>query len=329
MIAAQGFRPIELDKPFALIPEKASTLAPQVDAVYFGMLLLCGLTLLIVLTLMTRFIVRYRKGNLAADRSHRWPEPVKERLEWTWIIIPLLIFLAVFSWGGLVYVRLYSVPADGLEIHAIAKQWMWEFQHPGGQREINELHVPANRPVKITLASQDVIHSFYVPAFRLKRDVVPGRYHQAWFEATEPGRYYLFCAEYCGTMHSQMRGQVVVMPPPDYAQWLQQQGSSASLAAEGAALFRSYGCSGCHGSNSSVRAPNLAGIYGRPQPLSDGSTIIVDDAYIRDSILQPRKQVVAGFEPIMPSFAGQIEEGDILKLIAFIKSLQPGQEIRE
>lgn len=329
MISAQGFRAIELDKPFALIPEQASTLASEVDAVFFGMLLLCGLTLLLVLFLMTRFIVRYRKGNTASDRSHRWPESKKVRLEWTWIIIPLLIFLAVFVWGGMVYIRLYSVPAEGLEIHAIAKQWMWEFQHPGGQREINELHVPANQPIKLTLASQDVIHSFYVPAFRLKRDVVPGRYHQAWFEATQTGKYHLFCAEYCGTLHSKMRGQVVVMEPRDYAQWLEQQGSNSSLAAEGKQLFRTYGCSGCHSLNSNIRAPDLSGIYGKPQPLSDGSTVIVDDAYIRDSILQPKKQIVAGFEPIMPSFAGQIEEGDILKLIAFIKSLEPGQEIRE
>ncbi|HEX5515787.1 MAG TPA: cytochrome c oxidase subunit II [Gammaproteobacteria bacterium] len=328
MTAAQSFQPIDPPRPFALFPEATSTLAGQVDAVYFTMLGLCGLVILLVLALMTYFILRYRRGNLRADRTHRWPRWLRHRLEWVWITLPLLIFIAVFVWGGIVYIRIHSMPADALEIHAIGKQWMWKFQHPGGQREINELHVPVGRPIKLTLASQDVIHSFYVPAFRIKRDVVPGRYHQAWFEATAVGRYHLFCAEYCGTMHSQMRGQIVVLPPQEYADWLRRQELGSSLAAEGAALFRSYGCSGCHGANSSVRAPNLAGIYGRPQPLTGGGTVIVDDAYIRDSILLPQKQVVAGFEPIMPSFAGQIGEDDILKLIAFIKSLAAEQEIQ-
>jgi cytochrome c oxidase subunit 2 len=208
-----------------------------------------------------------------------------------------------------------------MQIFIVGKQWMWKAQHPGGQREINELHVPLGQTVRLVLTSQDVIHSFYIPAFRLKHDVVPGQYETFWFKATEPGEFRLQCAEYCGTQHAHMGGKVVVMRPAEYAQWLTNQGSSETLAQQGEALFRKYGCSGCHGANSTVHAPSLAGVYGSLVHLEGGATVVADDRYIRDSILLPRSQIVAGYPPIMPSFAGQIGEDDLLKLVAYIQSL--------
>src|SRR5581483_5283829 len=219
-----------------------------------------------------------------------------------------------------------SAPPDAMEVFVVAKQWMWKLQHPGGQREIDELHVPRGRAVKLVMTSQDVIHSFYVPAFRLKQDVLPGRYTEMWFVATTAGRFHLFCAEYCGTDHAHMGGDVVVMEPAAFDQWLNEHRGAADMATRGEMLFRQYGCSGCHGQNATVHAPNLAGIFGKPVPLSDGTTVIADERYIRDSILLPRKEVAAGYPPIMPSFAGQIEEDDILDLIAYVKSLAPTQE---
>lgn len=318
----------ELEKDFRLFPEAVSTMAGEIDAIYLALLGLNSVIVLIVVAMVVTFAVRYRQGS-NADRTERMPLRRQHWLEWSWVAVIAGIFLAVFAWSGAVYFRLYTVPENALPIHVIGKQWMWKFQHPGGQREINELHVPVNRQIKLTLASQDVVHSFYVPAFRLKRDVVPGSYRELWFEATRPGVYHMFCAEYCGSRHSRMGGRVVVMEPAAYARWLRQQNVSGSLAAQGGDLFRSFGCSGCHSPGSRVRAPSLAGIFGRPQPLESGGTVIADEAYLRDSILRPNRHVVAGFTPIMPSFAGQIDEGDLLKIIEFIKNLDPGQEIRE
>lgn len=323
-----AYTPVGVERHFQLFPEAASTLAHEIDAVFLFMLGLCAATIVLVLALMITFLVRYRKGT-NVDRSRRLPKRKRHRLEWIWIILPTLIFLGVFVWAGLVYVKVYTIPEEALQIHVIAKQWMWKAQHPGGQRELNELHVPARTKVSVILASQDVIHSFYVPAFRLKRDVVPGTYQRLWFEADKVGEYHLFCAEYCGSRHSLMRGRIVVMEPAEYAQWLRRQDVAASLAAEGGELFRSYGCSGCHSVNSRVHAPSLTGIYLKPQPLQGGGTVVADEAYLRDSILLPEKDVVAGFEPIMPSFAGQMPEQDLLKIIEFLKSLTAGQEVRE
>jgi cytochrome c oxidase subunit 2 len=217
-------------------------------------------------------------------------------------------------------------PDNALELFVVAKQWMWKLEHTGGQREIDEMHVPRGTPVKLIMTSEDVIHSFFVPAFRLKQDVLPGRYTQMWFTATEAGRFHLFCAEYCGTDHSRMHGDVVVMEPADFARWLEAHRGASDMAARGEALFRDYGCSGCHSANASVHAPDLAGMYGKPVPLSDGSVVVADERYIRDSILLPAKEVAAGYAPIMPSFAGRIGEGDILDLIAYVRSLARSEE---
>jgi cytochrome c oxidase subunit 2 len=238
------------------------------------------------------------------------------------ILTPLALFLAAFAWGARLYLARVVAPADAVPLYVVAKQWMWTFEHDGGQREIDVLHVARGRPVQLTMTSQDVIHSFFVPALRLKQDVLPGRYPQLWFTPTRTGRYHLFCAEYCGTDHARMgSGELVVMDPADFQRWLDGQHTTLDAAARGEALFREYGCSGCHGASSAVHAPNLAGIYGRPVPLSDGSTAVADEAYLRDSILLPRKQVAAGYEPIMPSFTGQIGENDLFDLIAYIRSL--------
>jgi cytochrome c oxidase subunit 2 len=210
-----------------------------------------------------------------------------------------------------------------MQIFIVGKQWMWKAQHPGGQREINELHVPAGQNVRLVLASQDVIHSFFVPALRIKQDVVPGRYETMWFRAETPGRYHLFCAEYCGTDHAHMGGWVTVMNPRDYGNWLQGQGGQTSLADQGQQLYRRYGCSGCHEPGGTVRAPPLEGVFGSPVPLSDGSVTIADEKYIRDSILDPKAQVAAGYQPVMPTFAGQISEDDLAKLVAYIESIGP------
>jgi cytochrome c oxidase subunit 2 len=219
------------------------------------------------------------------------------------------------------YFGLHRPPANALEIQVVAKQWMWKFQHPGGQREINELHVPVGRPVLLTMASQDVIHSLYIPALRLKQDVVPGRYTTMWFTADSIGTYALRCAQFCGTDHSTMGGHFVALAPSDYVRWLEQSGNDDSLAAQGARLFRSRGCSGCHGPSSTVKAPRLEGLFGREVPLADGSIVSADSQYIRDSILLPHAKVAAGYPDIMPTFQNVLGEEDVLKLVAYIKSL--------
>jgi len=205
----------------------------------------------------------------------------------------------------------------------VGKQWMWKAQHPGGQREINALHVPVGQDIRLVMASQDVIHSFYIPALRIKQDVVPGRYETMWFRADRVGRYHLFCAEYCGTDHAKMGGWVTVMSPRDFSDWLRMQGGQQSLAAQGRQLFHRYGCSGCHDPGGTVRAPNLNGVFGSPVPLSDGSVVIADERYVRDSILDPKGQVAAGYAPVMPTFKGQIGEDDLAKLVAYIESIGP------
>lgn len=307
---------------FRLFPEQASTVAAEVDTLFLSLVGISGFMVLLLAALIIAFSVKYRKGTKAVHVRRlgeaRW-------LEYAWTLIPFCIFLGLFIWANRLYVTLLQPPAGTLEIQAIGKQWMWKFQHPDGQREINELHVPLGQTVKVTLTSQDVIHSFYVPAFRVKHDVVPGRYATAWFNANQVGTYHLFCAEYCGTDHSRMRGQVVVMEPADYASWLNQQQQQPSLAAQGEQLYRAYGCSGCHDPNSTVHAPSLEGIFGRPVPLQGGGTIIADQAYIRDSILLPNKHIVAGYQADMPSFQGQISEEDLLKIIAYIQSLSGEQ----
>ncbi|RPJ81862.1 MAG: cytochrome c oxidase subunit II, partial [Acidobacteria bacterium] len=221
-----------------------------------------------------------------------------------------------------VYFAIASVPAEALDVYVVGKQWMWKFQHPGGQREINELHVPVNRPVRLTMTSEDVIHDLYVPAFRIKADVIPGRYATAWFEATKAGTYHLFCAEYCGTQHSGMKGRVVVMEPQEYQAWLGGATGSGSMAAAGEKLFQDLACHTCHQESGQGRGPVLQGLFGRPVALQNGQVVTADEAYIRESILNPASKVVAGFMPIMPTFQGLVTEEQVLQLIEYVKSLQ-------
>jgi cytochrome c oxidase subunit 2 len=229
--------------------------------------------------------------------------------------------MVIFAWGAFIYFEERTPPQGATEVYVVAKQWMWKLQHEEGQREINELHVPVGRDVKMIMTSQDVIHSFYVPAFRIKQDVLPGRYTTAWFRATKPGVYHLFCAQYCGTMHSGMIGQVVVMEPAQYQTWLSGGGTSGSLAANGENLFQQLGCPTCHRSDSQGRGPALTGLYGKPVELEDGSTIVADENYIRESILSPNAKMVRGYKPIMPVFQGLVGEEQLNALVAYVKSL--------
>jgi cytochrome c oxidase subunit 2 len=290
----------------------------DVDLLFAGLLVASALVLGLLLFLILLFCIRYRAGNDVDRENH---EAKSWHWEIGWTAASLLAFLGLFAWGAAVFLKIYQTPADDLSVFVVAQQWMWKVQHPGGQAEINALHMPINRPVKLVMASQDVIHSFFIPALRLKHDVVPGRYQSIEIEARRPGHYHLFCAEYCGTDHARMLGEVIAMRPADYAAWLTRQAPSSPLAQQGSALFRQLGCSGCHEGPSSVHAPRLEGLYGKPVPLSDGSTVIADDKYLRDSILLPRSQIAAGYQPVMPSFEGRIDEAQLLQLVAYIKSL--------
>jgi cytochrome c oxidase subunit 2 len=304
-------------KPQLHLLSEASSMAPRIDLLFWFMIVLCLVVAFGVFVVAVYFMVKYRRGS-RADRSDRHKQSTG--IESTWTLIPLAIFFGVFVWSAVLYVQLRTPPANAETIYVVAKQWMWKIQHPGGQREINTLHVPLGKPIKLMMTSQDVIHSFSVPAFRVKEDVLPGRYTQLWFTPTELGHFRLFCNQYCGLDHSKMDGEIIVMRPAAYARWLDQHAGPESLAAQGAQLFRSSGCSGCHGANASVHAPDLDGIYGRTVHLSGGGTAIADDRYIRDSILLPDSQVVAGYAPIMPSFQGQLSQSDLLALIAYLKS---------
>ncbi|MHB0777027.1 cytochrome c oxidase subunit II [Halomonas sp. WWR20] len=319
----------EVEKGLHLIPEQATDYAGQVDHLYFALVGASIIIMLLVVGLITFFGIRYRAGNHKADRSNRPSTRTQNRVEIAVLAAMLAAFMVFFGWASSLYLDAYRGPEPAMTIDVVGKQWMWKIQHPDGTREINSLHVPVDEVIELRVTSQDVIHSFFVPAFRLKRDVVPGAEKQAWFKATQTGEYRLFCAEYCGSFHSRMLGKVVVMEQADYQDWLTRQGSGASLAVAGKQLFETHGCSGCHMGKSSVRAPKLAGIYGRSVALDDGRVIMADEAYIRDSILQPDKHIVAGFEPVMPSFAGQITEDEILQIIAYIKSLEPGDWVKE
>lgn len=299
-------------------PFVATAFGVSVDALFYALVIVSGAMVLLVSTLIVVFCVRYRRGR-AADRSTG--RFYGRHLEYVWIGLPLLIFLSFFAWGASVFMELQKIPENSLRIQGVAKQWMWKFYHPGGQREINTLHLPVGRPIVVQLASEDVVHSFFVPHFRIKQDVVPGRYTHVWFQIDKPGLYRLFCAEYCGTEHSQMRGAVRALSATDYSRWLDSRNPAQSLTRAGEQLFRRLGCSGCHAEPSTVHAPDLTGLFGRVVHLSDGRRIEADRAYIRDSILLPEKDIVAGYEAIMPSFAGQLSEEETLKLVSYIRSL--------
>jgi cytochrome c oxidase subunit 2 len=302
-----------------LAPEQASTVAHRVDHVFY---FIVGTTVAIsttVAVLVIYFAVKYRR------RGDEIPQPIHGSLllELLWSVIPLVIALGMFVWSARVYFDMVTPPADASEVYVVGRQWMWKLQHPDGQREINELHVPVGRPIRLIITSEDVIHSFFVPDFRVKQDAVPGRYTSIWFEATKPGRYRIYCAEYCGTDHSKMIGWVVVQDPAEYQQWLSSR-ADLSLAQRGRQRFLQYQCITCHTGGSDAKAPNLEAIYNREVHFADGGTAIADENYLRESILNPRAKVVAGFQPIMPTFQGVIPEEQLLELLAFIKALPPG-----
>ena len=301
-------------------PDQASNFAPSVDSLMtFLILVSVGFSVLITAAIVIFFFKFHRKSK----NEIGVPMHGDLRLETTWIVIPALLALAMFSWGAVVYVDYRHAPQDTLDIYVIGKQWMWKIQQPNGRREINELHVPTGRNIKLVLASEDVIHDFFVPAFRVKMDVVPGHYNTMWFRPTKPGRYHFFCSQYCGTNHAVMGGWVTVMDPSDYAAWLSgSTGEDVNPVVAGEKLFVEKVCATCHLGNGTGRAPSLNGVYDGTVRLADGSTVTADDAYIRESILNPPAKIVAGYQPLMPAFQGQLTEEQILSLTAYIKSLQ-------
>ncbi len=308
-----------MNETFTLSLPGASDIAHRVDALFLFMLILTGAVAIGIASLILAFSVHYRRG-ARVDRS---AAPAGHRvLEYSWTAIPLAIFIGLFVWGAILYTSFYEPAPAAMPVYVVAKQWMWKLEHSNGRREIDELHLPLGRPVRLILASQDVIHSFYVPAFRIKQDLVPGRYTSIGFTPTELGSFRLDCAEYCGTDHARMGGRIVVMQPAEFERWL-SEGAATGMAAHGFELFRTLGCSGCHGANSTVHAPHLEGLFGRVVHLQDGRTRIADEQYVRDSILLPAKDVVAGFAPIMPSFQGQASEEDLMDLIAYVRSIGP------
>jgi cytochrome c oxidase subunit 2 len=300
-----------------LWPERASTIANSVDALYLFLIAVTGFFTILVFILVAFFAIKYRQK---PGRSATQIEG-SLALEATWTLIPFGLFMIMFVWGAAIYMKEAQPPKNAMDVFVVGKQWMWKLQHPEGVREINQLHVPVGRDVRLTMISQDTIHSFYVPDFRIKQDVLPGRYTTTWFHAIKTGRFHLFCAEYCGTLHSGMIGEIVVMDPSDYEAWLAGGGNGeATMASSGQKLFQELGCTSCHRSDTQGRGPDLAGTYGKPVLLDNGSTVIADDNYLRESILNPGSKVVAGFKPIMPTFSGIVNEEQLLALIEYMKS---------
>ena len=306
-----------------LFPQAASTTAARVDALYFFLVGVSVFFSLLIATLLIAFAVRYRRRPGAPTP----PPPAHSlKLELTWSLIPLGIAMIIFVCGASVFFHISRPPDDTLNVLVVGKRWMWKLQHLNGRREINELHVPVGRAVKLTLTSEDVIHSFYVPAFRVKADAVPGRYTTVWFQPTRPGRYHLFCAEYCGTKHSEMGGWVSVLEPALFQAWLAGiEPGQASPASAGEKLFQSLGCVTCHRKDTGARGPALDGLFGRVVRLKSGETATADEAYLRESIVNPGARIVSGFEPLMPTFRGLVSEEGLLALIEYMKSLSPAE----
>ena len=306
---------------FSLFPEQASTVAQRVDALLYFLLAITVFFVALIAGLIVYFMVKYRR------RGEAQPPVVHGSLalEAAWTIIPFGLTMIIFFWGASIYASLRRPPDDALQIDVVGKQWMWKLQHMEGRREIDELHIPVGRPVKLVMTSEDVIHSFYVPAFRTKQDVVPGRYTTMWFEATRPGSYHLFCAEYCGTLHSRMLGRVIAMEPAAFQAWLAGAGPGAAApapATAGEALFEQLGCVTCHRADGKGLGPSLVGLFGSTVRLQDGRTVAADENYLRESILTPQAKITAGYQPVMPTFQGLIHEEDVMQLIAYIKSLK-------
>ena len=305
-----------------LFPPAASTYAGDVDALYFFLIAVSAFFTILIAGLVAFFALKYRR---------RHPDEVgagitgSHSLELLWTIIPLGITMVMFFWGASVYFNMYRPPRGAMEVYITGKQWMWKAQHADGRREINELHIPVGRPVKLIMGSEDVIHSFFIPAFRTKMDVVPGKITNVWFEANQAGRFHLFCAEYCGLNHSGMIGSIVAMEPADFQAWLQGAAAEGSPVQQGEKLFSDLVCITCHTGTASARGPQLNGLFGSTVTLQDGSTVVADENYLRESILNPQAKIVAGFQPLMPTFQGMVTEEQILQLIAYIRSLSGGQ----
>ncbi len=309
-----------MGKVLPLFPEQASTMAPEVDHLLYFLLTVAVFFTVLIFCAIFYFALRYRRRS-----EQELPRVVHTglTLEILWTVIPFGLTMIMFTWGASIFFKESRPPDNAMPIYVVGKQWMWKVQHLEGQREINELHVPVGRPVRLTMTSEDVIHSFFIPAFRIKQDVVPGRYSTLWFNPTKPGQYHLFCAEYCGTRHSGMIGSIYVMEPQEYEAWLSGGAPSGSLSDMGHKIFEQYGCANCHRTDSSGRCPNLTGLFGTTVQLTGGGRVKADEAYIRESILQPMAKIVAGYEPIMPTFQGQLTEEQVLELIEFVKSLAP------
>ena len=314
------------EKSFQLFPEAASSIAASVDALYAYMVIVSAFFSLLIALLVVYFAIKYRRKDDVV------PKPVDEHsiggmlLEIVWSVIPLGLSLIMFVWGASIFFSESRPPADSLEIYVTGKQWMWKIQHNEGAREINQLHVPVNQNIRLTMTSEDVIHDFYVPAFRTKADVLPGKYTTEWFRPTQIGEYHIFCAEYCGTKHSGMIGTVYVQSQQDYNAWLATGSGEGSMAEQGQALFNQLGCGNCHASaiNKELgRCPNLNGVFGTTVELKDGSRVRVDEAYIRESVLYPQSKIVAGYDDIMPTFKGLLTEDGLLKVVEYVKSLGP------
>ena len=320
---------------FPLAPEQASSVAGRIDWIMIVLLVFSVTMTVLVCAAILYFIVRYRAGS-NADRSN----PVRQswKYEVVWATIPAVLVLGIGVWAAYDYFRIAFPPPDADTIYVVGKQWMWKVNHPTGQQEINTLHVPVGRPVQLVMTSQDVIHSFYIPAFRVKKDVLPDRYSRLWFEATEPGVYPLFCAEYCGRDHSHMTGRVVAMRPDNFAEWLNAEAPGdepdfatpgtpeAPMALRGEGLFYELGCIACHTPQAAVRAPRLDGLFGGQTRLDDGQLIIADEDYIRESILYPNAKIVAGYPrpSLMPTYKGQITPSELQELVEWIKSIRHG-----
>lgn len=311
------------DYPLALWPASASQSAVDTDHLIWSFTLLTLLLVAPIFIGITYFALRYRDGR-AANRT--FTEDRDRVLELGWMIIPFVLTLIFFVWGAKAFIGHKNPPDNATRIEAIGRQWMWKFQHPGGEAEINDLHVPEGEPIVINMISQDVIHSLYIPGLRIQMETLPGRYTQLWFKADRPGQYRILCTEFCGTDHSVMGGYMTVMTPSGYAAWLAHAGSSQTMAAAGRKLFSAYGCTGCHDGGGTVRAPSLVGLYGAQVPMAAGGTVAADDTYIRDKILNPDAQPIAGYKQVMPAFKGQLSEAELQQLITYIKSLNATAE---
>jgi len=306
-----------------LFPTQASTLAPEIDNLYFGILAITAFFALVVVILVVFFAIKYRD-----ETGDKVGAPITGSvpLELGWSLIPFIIAIGIFVWASIVFFHIVRAPDQTLEVYSTGKRWMWRFQHADGQREINQLHVPVGRPVRVIFTSEDVLHDLFIPAFRVKADAVPGRYSAIWFQATKPGEYHLFCAEYCGTRHSGMIGTVYVMEPADYQAWLSGGGglnAGGTLQQQGEQLFTQLACVTCHLADGTGRGPSLVGVYGSTVTLENGSTVTADETYLRESILTSQAKTVKGYQQLMPTFQGLVSEDGVAGLIQYIKSMQP------